>query len=411
MHRIIARFAAVLAFLLPAHFAAALETTRIDLREGGENDGQVTITRQDGELLFDDVTTSAPVPLAQLAGTGVHGALGGLDGDDHPQYLDAARHAGAHDATLNDALAISPDVAGNTSLGAHAADSIIHLSRTGNEIVTGNWSFGGTIDLTGGQIHLTNNGTTDPVVVTFDGPVQDPALTFFPLFNRLHFTHTLSAGIVQAGLLDAEAALVRGELSGDADGVRTGVLRGFQSIEGIAHGDLLSRSRAEEIAAPWDFLGGVNVAEVLDAEALLSRGQRWHHFTVLGSAGSHVGWTSGGAAVHADTAGAIAHFEIALGEDTLIHAIRVKWQADDEGDGVRVRLLKRDESGTASAFTTVVSDVDFTGGTAVEVDTHMLSPAVAIEADTAYLLQVESIVAGTGVSLYSWGVETSERGY
>jgi len=66
-----------------------------------------------------------------LSGSGVsdHGALGGLGDDDHAQYLNAARHAGSHNATFNDALEIAGDANGKTTLGAHVADAEMHWKR------------------------------------------------------------------------------------------------------------------------------------------------------------------------------------------------------------------------------------------------------------------------------------------
>ena len=81
----------------------------------------------------DDVMVKDPTGGARVIGAGSgatdHGALEGLADDDHGQYLNAARHVSAHDATVNNALAVTGDVNGKATLGAHVADAAVHWVR------------------------------------------------------------------------------------------------------------------------------------------------------------------------------------------------------------------------------------------------------------------------------------------
>ena len=142
------------AALIIASSIAALETTHIDLREGSTNDGTVSISRARGELLFDDAATSPPVSLQTLLSvTSDHSTLTGLESDSHLQYLNEPRHDAVHDAAFNDALPVSPDGNGNTTVGGHVSDTDIHLERHGNEVVDGEWFFDGTTEFGSGTVY------------------------------------------------------------------------------------------------------------------------------------------------------------------------------------------------------------------------------------------------------------------
>lgn len=72
--------------------ACAIQTQEVDLGRDGVYDGIVRIVRDEhGRMTLCDAETS-PVTLNDLRYNGVaHWLLLGLDGDDHPQYLNAAR--------------------------------------------------------------------------------------------------------------------------------------------------------------------------------------------------------------------------------------------------------------------------------------------------------------------------------
>ena len=135
-----ARVIATLILLVSAiaSMAPALDTTRIDFREGQESDGEVAVFRSEGRLYFDDETTTVPLALEALAGpASAHAELSGLDADDHPHYQTASRHTAAHDAALNAALPIPEDLGGNDTLGGHVGDARIHLDREAAESISG----------------------------------------------------------------------------------------------------------------------------------------------------------------------------------------------------------------------------------------------------------------------------------
>lgn len=73
--------------------ACAIQTQEVDLGRNGVYDGVVKIERDEhGRLTLRDADMTSPVTLSDLRYNGVaHWLLLGLDGDDHPQYLNAAR--------------------------------------------------------------------------------------------------------------------------------------------------------------------------------------------------------------------------------------------------------------------------------------------------------------------------------
>ncbi len=248
---------------------AAIETKKVELREGSNYDGAVLITRTSGELVFKDTPNSDTVTLSELRNAaGDHGALTGLADDDHPQYLNAARHGASHSAGFNDDLAITPDHAGNLTLGGHVGDADIHLSRDGNEAIDGAWTFNAPVVFDGGQITLSDPDTSALTKIVFE---QSPevSLTYVPSLEMLNFTRLLSASelSVESGTMGTLA--LQDTLDGRVDGVRTGTLTGFSSIEGIDAADLLGRGRNEDITGAWDFLAPAQVStsdSALDAQ-------------------------------------------------------------------------------------------------------------------------------------------------
>jgi hypothetical protein len=51
--------------------------------------------------------------------------------------------------------------------------------------------------------------------------------------------------------------------------------------------------------------------------------------------------------------GATVYFQLPYLPNSVLTQLRVKWQAEGNNDGVKVRLIKRDESGTAAGWTLV----------------------------------------------------------
>lgn len=137
-------FAALAAGMLALPFSAhAVKTAEVLLGNDGVYDNAVAIARDDaGRMTFRDSQITSPTTLWILHGSATsHSSLSNLGADDHLQYLNDARHHGAHSAEFNSAFAIPPDVAGNTTLGGHVADADLHLRRDADETISGEWTF------------------------------------------------------------------------------------------------------------------------------------------------------------------------------------------------------------------------------------------------------------------------------
>jgi len=156
---------------------------------------------------------------------------------------------------------------------------------------------------------------------------------------------------------------------------------------------------------------------------------RWRDFSAIGSA---QGWVTknlhdagaDGAAWYGNSQAAPTHlvcgtdgetvqFPVPYEPGSTITQVRVKWQAQGDADGVKIRILKRDESGTATAWTVVGAQQTYTDAGApydVTVSTYDVADE-ALSANTSYIIEVESEKAATGSNLFSVGIETSTRAY
>ncbi|MFW5864224.1 MAG: LamG domain-containing protein [bacterium] len=139
-------FWAILAVLLLAVIAQAIDTNEIEIGANSVYDDTVKIGRSvSGQLLFKDVDHPSSISLSDLSEQAAsHGSMTGLSADDHPQYLNESRHSTVHSATWNGNMSTPPDAAGNTVLADHLQDLDIHPNRTGVSEITGNWRFAGT---------------------------------------------------------------------------------------------------------------------------------------------------------------------------------------------------------------------------------------------------------------------------
>jgi len=105
-------------------------------------------------------------------------------------------------------------------------------------------------------------------------------------------------------------------------------------------------------------------------------------------------------------------FPIPYEPGTILSKIRVKWNALGDADGVKIRLIKRDESAVTTAFTVVGVQQTYTDAGApydVTISTYTLPAAETMAANASYQIEIESEVAATGVNLYSVGVESTTR--
>ena len=111
--------------------------------------------------------------------------------------------------------------------------------------------------------------------------------------------------------------------------------------------------------------------------------------------------------------GATVYFQLPYLPNSILTQLRVKWQAAGNNDGVKVRLLKRDESGTAAGWTLMGAQQSYTDPSSpypVTVSTYNFTDET-MSANYSYVIEVESVKATTGVRLYSVGIETSKRVY
>ena len=196
--------------------ALGIRTNEVELGRDSVYDGTVKIARNEGgALVFQDNELTSPVKLSALGGSAAqHGTLTGLSADDHPQYLNSARHLSGHHAAYNAALPVPPDIHGNATLGAHVSDPDIHLNRTENIEITGGWRFYGGL-LVNGQVTLP--------AMTSTGFVKNGADGLLSGGNTVHLdspdvTGVLPASHVATDLTVSSAGLV------DAGAVKSGTL-------------------------------------------------------------------------------------------------------------------------------------------------------------------------------------------
>ncbi len=277
----------LLALLVLNQLVFAVDTARVDLREGASNDGEVSIWRDgSGNMMFEDQVTTA-TSLLQLAAQAVdHGTLTGLSDDDHIQYINESRHVALHDSTFNNALSISGDANSNGTIGAHVSDEEIHLSGGEAETVTGVWDFSAGVTVDEGAVRIGESQyTTDPVVAFADSP--DDAEFLYDLSDDMFaINRSLRIGTIYADT----------SLRGDRTGSSSGSISGFTTIEGIAAADLLSSTENESISGDWSFLGGLET-DTVETQALVLTGQPTISIRAINSestaisAGNAVAWT------------------------------------------------------------------------------------------------------------------------
>jgi hypothetical protein len=170
----------LLFFLLPGVSLRAIQTHQVEIGQQGVYDGRVAISRDvSGKMLFQDVEIATPVSLSALtAGVNAHNLLSGLSADDHPHYLNPARHLSAHSNAFNALLPIPADPAGNYTLGEHVADSRLHLRRDQTVEVTGNWRFSGTPRFWN-HLELSANGAPGDARLSFATATGTATLKWF----------------------------------------------------------------------------------------------------------------------------------------------------------------------------------------------------------------------------------------
>ncbi len=257
----------IIVFSIPFGVVYGIKTGEVEIGHSGIYDGVVKISRDlEGNLLFQDSQVTSPVLLKDL-GQGVedHHELQGLSGDDHVQYLTSERHGQTHVASFNDALALSPDVGNNTSLGTHVQDSDIHLQRAEAEQISGDWVFSGTPQFYA-PIHFSNNGGTGYQALEFEAGEEDALIAWNATAEGFELNKPISAPVGEFALGKSTEMEVIESISGrDASGTPVAVIEGFSQIEGIQAQNLMDKSADEDINGQWDFLKNMRVTQTLSS--------------------------------------------------------------------------------------------------------------------------------------------------
>lgn len=251
----------VILFLCATQAGRSIETGRVDIGVGGAYDGTVWITRgTGGSLVFRDQQVGSSVTLQQLKdGINDHGSLSGLGDDDHTQYHNSVRHLQTHSQSFNDDLVISPDVGNNITLGAHTADSFIHVMKNAAETIAGTWRFTGQPVFEGSLLMEAvapgNNATID-----FGTGASPPCLRYVGNWDEFELSRPVRSTSGSLTTLLTNSLRVYTNVDGrNLAGQPAATLTDFVSVNGIASGNLLDRSVNEDIAGQWDFLDRVRV--------------------------------------------------------------------------------------------------------------------------------------------------------
>jgi hypothetical protein len=247
--------------LLAAQATFAIQTGKVEFGANGVYDGTVWMARNtSGSLVFRDRQVGSTITLWQLlGGQNDHGSLSGLADDDHPLYLNDARHWQTHTASYNDELPIPPDVGNNSTLGGHTGDGSIHLLRNIAETIGGAWRFTG-VPVFAPSLRIEPTGPNFIGTVDFGTGYDSPRFSYLGNLNEFEFTRPIRT--TSGSLTDLVGSRFRVWTNLDGRGLSgqpSATLTNFTSVNGIAAANLLSRSINEDISGQWDFLAPVRV--------------------------------------------------------------------------------------------------------------------------------------------------------
>jgi len=147
-----------------------------------------------------------------------------------------------------------------------------------------------------------------------------------------------------------------------------------------------------------------------DANQFYASSVLWKDWAAAAGSGAFV-YDAQSMAMTTTVNGALQFFSIPYERGTVLTRLRVKWQAQGAGDGIKVRLIKRDESGTESAWTLVGAQQTYTDADApydVIVSIYDFDDET-MAANHSYTIEVESAVVSAGVKLFAVGLEMSKR--
>ena len=173
--------------------------------------------------------------------------------------------------------------------------------------------------------------------------------------------------------------------------------------------------------------------DAFDANGLNNTETKWKDWAAVaacgaavvwdGNRGRNVGWSpgygdDGGCYFYnyllSDDYGQRVYFPIPYEAGTILTRLRVKWCANAQDNGIKVRLVKRDETAYKDAWTVVgaqQSYIDSAGDLNININTYDFADET-MQANYSYSIEVESVVDNpVGVRLYSFGIETSKRVY
>jgi len=133
----------------------------------------------------------------------------------------------------------------------------------------------------------------------------------------------------------------------------------------------------------------------------------WEYTTALGGAGAH-DWSTSATCLTASASGVRAWFPVRGLPGTVVTQLRAKWRGGTS-IGITLRLLKRNEAATDTAWTQVGATQTWTGA-GVTVSTWDLTDET-LAAGYSYSIEITSwnSTGQTPSVLYSIGMETSKR--
>lgn len=258
----------VLLFVIISTTSFALETSNIEFRDGSTNDDTTRIYRENNSLMFDDAETTSPVSLATILNQRTsHDALENLTEDDHPQYLNQARHSTTHSSTFNRGLSIGLDHNNNATLGAHVDDGDIHLKRDASEIIDGAWTFEGDLTVNQERLTIEDLDTLDSVGINFTTSTSTGSFFYDVIQGYFTMDSPLLANDLNFNNGDGNKLALETSLLGYSGGLPGAYILGFSSVEGIPSDELLSSAVDESITGSWNFLDDVDVQVTTNSSA------------------------------------------------------------------------------------------------------------------------------------------------
>jgi len=171
----------------------------------------------------------------------------------------------------------------------------------------------------------------------------------------------------------------------------------------------------------WDtnlYRGGDGILRTdgsFEGNTLHSTSAHWKDWSALAAHGYYGGWVTDDSfsALIAENTSEKCFFTIPYETGTILSKLRIKWKAQGKNDGVKVRIIKRDESGSESLWSVVAAQQTYTDSNPpfdITVSTYELAEETMQE-NYSYAVEVESVVESKGVKLYSFGLETIKRIY